>query len=236
MPFVMKRKGGSFNVEMVFPLKGIPCMLVRHHRAAFSLPPLLGQMSKIQRKKDMKFLHEPFPLLCKYGIPLNCADMRNNLLQELCKLNDNEVIEFNHGNNKPALFLRIPKCYNKYVFNRLLKQNGNFLDKMLQFIPRGTGDTMKTAAAWVIESLFNKYKEEFVLVGIQKGKAIVPDKVMDAATSTAMLEDCNINSTNSQKLFWHLYQFFGHRITVLEMVRSTFLRAQYIPLNVTKFN
>ena len=175
-------------------------------------------------------VHKPFPLLCKYGIPLNGSDMRKMLLQELCKLNDNEVIEFNHGNNKPALFLRIPKCYNKYVFNRLLKQNGNFLDKMLQFIPRGTGDTMKTAAAWVIESLFNKYKEEFVLVGIQKGKAIVPDKVMDAATSTAMLEDCNNNSMNARKLFFHLYQFFGYQIPVPEMVRSTFFEGTvYFP-------
>ena len=58
MLFVMKRIDGSFNVEMVFPLKGIPCMLVRHHHAAFSLPPVLGQMSKIQRKKDMKFFQQ----------------------------------------------------------------------------------------------------------------------------------------------------------------------------------
>ena len=46
-----------------------------------------------------------FPIMQKYGIPINCSTTINALIQELCKLHGGKHIHFSHGNNRRALLL-----------------------------------------------------------------------------------------------------------------------------------
>ena len=104
----------------------------------------------------------------------------------------------------------------KYQFNQLLAEQDNFLDTMLSFIPNIRDNKHSTAAEWVLHALFEKYEEQFVLITIKKGVALLEQKMMDAPTISAMLEDCIINSTNARKLFYHLSQFFSWPIAISE--------------------
>ena len=79
----------------------------------------------------------------------------------------------------------------KYQFNQLLAEQDNFLDTMLSFIPNIHDNKHSTAAEWVLHALLEKYEEQFVLIAIKKGVAILEHKMMDAPTVSAMLEDCN---------------------------------------------
>ena len=106
---------------------------------------------------------------------------------------------------------------------------------MLSFIPNGSNNNECTAVEWVLHVLFDKYEDEFVSVAIKKGVAILEDKMMDAATVSAMLEDCNINLTNSRKLFCHLSQFFGRQIAVLENEANS-LKAVPLLLHAVMWN
>ena len=136
-----------------------------------------------------------FPIMQKYGIPVNCTATTNALIQEPCKLHGGKHIDFSHGNNWCALLLQVPTSSSKYQFNQLVAEHSNFLDAMLSFIPNGHDNDQCTAAEWLLNSLLEKYVDEFVSVAIKKGIATLENKVMDAPIVNAMLKDCNINST-----------------------------------------
>ena len=79
-------------------------------------------------------------------------------------------------------------------------------------------DAPETAAEWLLDAMFKKFEEQFLLIEIKKGVAILKEKMMDAPKVAAMLYECSINSTNARVLFWHLKQFFGRQIAVSEGV------------------
>jgi len=76
-------------------------------------------------------------------------------------------------------------------------------------------DDKSLAAEWMMNYLGKRYEDKFTEVAVQLG-LLLPPKIMDAESASAMWEEANCTYKSQHIILQHLKCFFGRRITVPE--------------------
>jgi hypothetical protein len=153
-----------------------------------------------------------YPSIQRFGIPLVTTTLKS-LLKDIVSLNEkttNNLLTFPMFNGKLCHLVN-PISSSLY---RSFKQNvarTNWMDDLLLAV----SDDKSLAAEWMMNYLGKRYEDKFTEVAVQLG-LLLPPKIMDAESASAMWEEANCTYKSQHIILQHLKCFFGRRITVPE--------------------
>jgi hypothetical protein len=93
----------------------------------------------------------------------------DKLLQELVKYNGQNSIAYVQGNNRPGYLVPQPLfCSREKYESAITAKTTSFMDNIVSNISKSATCTKSEAAECLLQGLYQKFEESFVLVALEK--------------------------------------------------------------------
>lgn len=158
-----------------------------------------------------------FPALKSYGIPLVTTAI-HSVLRDIVALSRKaknvDLLTFPLFNRADVscTLVNIPSSFTYDRFKRNANRTGWVKRILLSASREEEGEV---AARWILQYLGDMFNDCFADIACRLG-LLLPAKVMDAETASAMWEEGNVPLRAQRIILRHLKAFFGRRITVPE--------------------